>query len=161
MDYPQTRTENVKDTLWGIEVADPYRWLEEPKSEESQAWIAEQNALTFGWLGEIEERQLIRDRVETLWNYERFSSPSLSAGRYFYFRNDGLQNQSVLYVTNSLEEEGEVLLDPNAFSEDGTVSMAGWYPSDTGRYMAYGTSDGGSDWRELHVLDLELSLIHI
>ena len=155
LDYPESLKGDVVDVHHGVQVPDPYRWLEDPQSEESQAWITQQNTLTYGWLDEIQERQLIRDRVETLWNYERYSSPSYSAGRYYYFRNDGLQNQSVMYVTESLEEEGEVLLDPNSFSEDGTVSMAGWYPSDTGRYMAYGTSDGGSDWRKLHVLDLE------
>ncbi|MEC7240444.1 MAG: prolyl oligopeptidase family serine peptidase [Myxococcota bacterium] len=155
LDYPESRKGDVVDVHHGVQVPDPYRWLEEPQSEESQSWITQQNALTHGWLDEIEERARIRDRVETLWNYERYSSPSYSAGRYFYFRNDGLQNQSVLYVTDSLDEDGEVLLDPNSFSEDGTVSLAGWYPSDTGQYMAYGTSDGGSDWRKLHVLNLE------
>ena len=155
LQYPESPAGDVVDVYHGVTVPDPYRWLEDPKSEESQAWIGEQNALTFGWLGEIQERQAIRDRIEKLWNYERFSSPTWVADRYYYFRNDGLQNQSVLYVTEDLEDEGQVLLDPNTFSEDGTVSLGGWYPSESGKYMAYATSDGGSDWRTLHVMDLE------
>ena len=155
IDYPSSRSDEVVDEYHGTMVPDPYRWLENPDSEESRGWISAQNELTFGWLGEIEERETIRTRIEALWNYERFSSPSLQAGHYYYFRNDGLQNQSVLYVTDSLDSDGEVLLDPNTFSEDGTVSMAGWYPSEDGRYLAFGKSDGGSDWRSLHVLDTE------
>jgi len=155
MVYPDSPKGDVVDVHHGVNVPDPYRWLEDPDSPESRAWIEAQNGLTFGWLDQVEERAAIRNRVESLWNYERFSSPTLSAGRYFYFRNDGLQNQAVLYVSEYLDADGAVLLDPNTLSEDGTVSLAGWYPSEAGRYMAYGTSDGGSDWKSLHVLDLQ------
>jgi len=157
LEYPESPKGDVVDEHHGALVPDPYRWLEEssPENKVIHGWIEAQNTLTFGWLEDVAEKGAIRDRVEALWNYERFSSPTLSADRYYYFRNDGLQNQSVLYVTDSLEAEGEVLLDPNSFSEDGTVSLSGWYPSDQGQYMAYGTSDGGSDWKSLHILDLE------
>ena len=117
LEYPSSPQGDVVDIYHGTSVPDPYRWLEDPNSEESRVWIEAQNALTYAWLEEIPQRPVIRDRVEALWNYERYSSPTLLAGKYYYFRNDGLQNQSVLYVSETLEAEGEVVLDPNAFSE--------------------------------------------
>ena len=108
MDYPQTRTENVKDTLWGIEVADPYRWLEDDRSEETMAWVDEQSECTQGYLNSLDWRQPLRDRFETLFNYEKIGMPRKIGDRYFLSKNDGLQNQSVWYVRETLDGEDEL-----------------------------------------------------
>jgi len=153
--YPEAHTVDQVDVFHGVEVADPYRWLEDPDSSESRAWIEAENEITFDYLGGVPQRGAIEDRLTELWDYERFGTPFKEGGRYFYTRNDGLQNQSVLYVADSLSARPRVLLDPNTFSDDGTVSLAGYAVSDNGRYIAYGTSDGGSDWRTWQVRDIE------
>jgi len=153
--YPETRHSDQVDQYHGVEVPDPYRWLEDPDSEETQAWITAQNELTFGYLASIPARERIRQRLTELWDFERFGMPRKRGGRYFYTRNDGLQNQNVLYVADGLDAAPRILLDPNTWSEDGTRSLAGWQPSDDGRYLAYGVSDAGSDWREWKVYDVE------
>ncbi len=153
--YPAAHKVDQVDTFHGVAVADPYRWLEDPDTPESRAWIEAENEITFDYLGGVEQRDDIQERLTELWDYEKFGTPFKEGGRYFYTRNDGLQNQSVLYVADSLHARPRVLLDPNTFSDDGTISLAGYTVSDNGRYIAYGTSDGGSDWRTWQVKDIE------
>ncbi len=152
--YPETKKVDVVDDYHGTRVADPYRWLEDTNAPETQAWISAQNALTFGYLATIPEREAIRARLTELWNYPRHGTPYREGGKIFFFKNDGLQNQSVLYVQESLDGEARVLLDPNKLSEDGTVALSTTAVSPDGRYLAYGVSSGGSDWQEFHVRDI-------
>lgn len=151
---PETRRGDVVDVLHGVRVPDPYRWLEDSDAPEVRSWIAAQNGCTTEFLTQIAQRGAIRRRMTALWNYERFSTPSQRGGRYFWYRNDGLQDQDVLYVGETPAGEGRVLLDPNTLSEDGTVSLTGAWVSPDGKLMAYGLSDGGSDWRTFHLLDV-------
>ncbi|MFS8782640.1 prolyl oligopeptidase family serine peptidase [Synechococcus sp. R6-6] len=156
LNYPPSYPDpTVVDIYHGQPVPDPYRWLEDLDSEQTRAWIEAQNHLTFNYLQQIPARQRIRERLTQLWNYEKYSQPFKEGGRYFYFKNDGLQNQSVLYTQESLEGQARVLLDPNTFSEDGTVALAGIAISRDGRYLAYGLSRSGSDWQEWKVRDIE------
>ncbi len=151
LDYPETAHADTVDMLHGVEVPDPYRWLEEIDSEQTQAWIAEQNRLTFNYLSQIPARERIAERIAELWNYEKYDPPLKRGGRYFFTRNDGLQNQSILYWMESLESEPQVLLDPNLLSEDGTVALTSYAVSDDGKLLAYGLSTAGSDWQEWQV----------
>lgn len=153
--YPKTETVEQVDNYHGVEVKDPYRWLEDPDSPETKAWVEAQNEVTFGFLEEIPERQAIKKRLTELWDYEKYGIPIKKGERYFYFKNDGLQNQSVLYTLNHLEEEPRVLLDPNQFSEDGTIALSGVSISDNGQFVAYGISKSGSDWQEWKVRNVE------
>ena len=153
-DYPEAPRGEVVDNYHGTLVADPYRWLEDPDSPESRSWIEAENKLTHGWLGEVEARGDIHDRLEHLWNYERYGHPVKRGERWFYTHNDGLQDQSVLFSTSAIEEEGTVLIDPNTLSEDGTMALSGWSPSPDGDLLAYGLSDAGSDWRSWHILNV-------
>ena len=153
--YPETPQVEQTDNYHGVEVKDPYRWLEDPDSEETKAWVEAQNKVTFGFLENISERETIRERLTKLWDYEKYGIPIKKGERYFYFKNDGLQNQSVLYTLNQLEEEPQVLLDPNQFSEDGTVALSGVAISDNGQFLAYGISKSGSDWQEWQVRNVE------
>lgn len=153
--YPPTRKADQVDDYHGKKVADYYRWLEDPDSQETQAWVEAQNQITFDYLGKIEVRETIKERLTKLWNYEKYGSPFKEENRYFYFKNDGLQNQSVLYTLTSLDAEPTVLLDPNTLSEDGTVALSGLSISNDGKLMAYGLSTSGSDWNEWKVRDVE------
>ncbi|RIK77059.1 MAG: hypothetical protein DCC68_18095 [Planctomycetota bacterium] len=153
-EYPVTQKGDQTDDYHGTKVADPYRWLEEPDSDETKAWVEAQNKATFGYLESLPERETLRKRLTELWNYERYGIPRQRGGRYFYERNDGLQNQSVLYVADSLDAEPRVLLDPNTLSKDGTIALSATATSDDGKLMAYATSGGGSDWREWRVRDV-------
>jgi prolyl oligopeptidase len=153
--YPSTRKSDQVDNYHGTKVADPYRWLEDPDSEETKAWVEAQNQVTFGYLNEIPAREKIKQRLTQLWNYEKFGIPFKEGNRYFYFKNNGLQNQSVLYTQTSLDAEPRVLLDPNTLSEDGTIALSGLAISEDGNLMAYGLSTSGSDWKEWHVLNVE------
>ncbi len=153
-DYPVTAKTNQTDVYHGVTVADPYRWLEEENSPATKAWVKAQNQLTFAYLGSIPQREAIRQRLTKIWNYERYGVPYRQGGRYFYFRNDGLQNQSVLYTLSSLEDSPQLLLDPNTLSKDGTVALSGTAVSEDGNYLAYGVSSGGSDWQEWKVRDI-------
>ena len=143
--YPETRYSDHVDDYHGVEVADPYRWLEDPDSDETVAWVKAQNKVTFAHLEKLPHRQAFQKRLTELWNYERFGLPRKRASRYFFTRNDGLQNQSVLYVSEGLGGEPRQLLDPNTMSKDGTVAMAGWSPSEKGNLLAYGLASAGSD----------------
>jgi prolyl oligopeptidase len=155
LDYPKTARIDTVDTLHGIEVPDPYRWLEEIDSEQTQAWIADQNRLTFDYLSQIPARERIATRIGELWNYEKTDPPFKRGGRYFFTRKDGLQNQSVLYWIESLEDDPKVLLDPNLLSEDGTVALTDYAVSDDGKLLAYGLSTAGSDWQEWRVREVD------
>ena len=154
LQYPAARKSDVVDDYHGTRVADPYRWLEDPDSRESRAWIEAQNRLTAAYLAEIPARATIRERLTKLWNYPKYGAPFRKAGRYFFLKNDGLQNQSVLYKQASLEATPETLLDPNMLSEDGTVALSTLAVSDNGRLLAYGTAASGSDWEEFRVRDV-------
>lgn len=154
LSYPETSKVNVVDDYHGHLVKDPYRWLEDTESEATQKWIASQNGLTDQFLATIPERDQIRKRLEDLWNYERFGIPQKRGGSYFFSHNNGLQNQSVLYRSESLAADRVVVLDPNQLSGDGTVSLAGYVASKDGRYLAYGLADGGSDWRTWKIRDV-------
>lgn len=153
--YPVTKKINQTDNYHGTIVADPYRWLEENGSEETRQWIQAQNKLTFEFLNKLPERTRLKDRLTQLWNYERFGVPFKEGNRYFISRNDGLQNQNVLYTMDSLDDEPRVLLDPNTLSPDGTVALSGYAISRDGNRMAYGLSTAGSDWQEWHVKDVQ------
>ena len=153
--YPKTRTDDVIEELHGHRIADPYRWLEDPDSAETAAWITEQNALTDQWLSGVEQREWIRTRLTELWDHPRVSAPSRRGERWFQHRNTGLQNQDVLYRMSSAEgDNAEVLLDPNTLSEDGTVALVVAEPSHDGSLLAYSTSSAGSDWQTWRVLDV-------
>ena len=154
LQYPDARKSDVVDDYHGTRVADPYRWLEDPDSPESRAWIEAQNRLTEAYLAAIPARATIRDRLTKLWNYPKYGAPFRKAQRYFFFKNDGLQNQSVLYKQVSLTADPETLLDPNLLSQDGTVAISTLAVSDDGRLLAYGTSASGSDWEEFRVRDV-------
>lgn len=154
--YPQTAKTDVSDDYHGKVVADPYRWLEDDNSTETAAWVAAENEVTFDYLSQIPFRQAIEKRLTSLWNYEKIGAPQKVGDRYFYFRNDGLQNQSVLYVMNSLDDpEPKVFLDPNTIKEDGTAALASVSFSEDGKYMAYGVSQAGSDWVEIYTKEIE------
>jgi prolyl oligopeptidase len=154
-EYPESKKVDVVDNYHGTLVADPYRWLEDPNSEDTRAWVRAQNEVTFPYLKSLPGRDRIEARLTELWDYPRYGTPSKQGDRYFYSYNDGLQNHSVIYTLESLGDEPRLLLDPNSFSEDGTVSLAGMAISKNARYMMYGKSDGGSDWREFFVRDIE------
>lgn len=154
LSYPSSFKSDQTDLYHGVPVSDPYRWLEDPHSEETQAWIQAQNQVTFGFLNQLPIRDRLKQRLTQLWNYEKFGTPFKKADRYFYFKNDGLQNQSVLYTLPALEAEPRVLLDPNQLSPDGTVALSGLAISEDGQLMAYGLSTAGSDWQEWRVRDV-------
>ncbi len=152
--YPETRQTDQTDDYHGTTIADPYRWLEDDNSDETKAWVKAQNAVTFDYLKGIPGRAAIEKRLTVLWNFERYGLPRRRGERTFYTRNDGLQDQSVLYVDDVLDGEPRVLLDPNKLSKDGTVALASWSVSDDGKLMAYALSAGGSDWHTWHVMDV-------
>jgi prolyl oligopeptidase len=158
--YPESRRDAQVDDYHGTTVADPYRWLENPDSPETKAWVEAQNKLTFSYLAQIPQRDRLQQRLTQLWNYEKYSAPfkqgdqGEATQRYFYFKNDGLQNQNVLYTLKSLNDEPTVLLDPNTLSEDGTIALAGLSISEDSKLMAYGLAIAGSDWNEWHVRDI-------
>jgi prolyl oligopeptidase len=154
LSYPEARRCDQIDDYHGTEVADPYRWLEDPDSVETRDWIEAENKLTFGYLDSIPQRAAIRERLTKLWDFEKFTTPSVHGGRYFYSRNDGLQNQNVLYWAPSLDAVPQVLLDPNGLSQAGTVALSGTAFSDDGKLLAYGLASAGSDWQEWHVRDV-------
>jgi prolyl oligopeptidase len=154
LEYPKARKGDQVDTYHGVKVPDPYRWLEDDNSAETEAWVEAQNKVTFGYLDKIPYREALFKRIEQLNDYEKFSAPS-SKGPYFFFsRNAGLQNQSVLYIQKGLDGAPEVLIDPNTWSEDGTVLLSAFAPSKDAKYAAYGVSRSGSDWQEFKVMEL-------
>jgi prolyl oligopeptidase len=152
--YPTVSKSDQIDNYHGTVVADPYRALEDPDTEETKAWVEAQNQVTFSYLNEIPAREKIKQRLTKLWDYEKYGTPFKEGESYFYFKNDGLQNQSVLYTLPTLESEPRVLLDPNQLSEDGTVALSGIAISENGQLLAYGLSSSGSDWQEWKVRDI-------
>ncbi|MBL8809830.1 MAG: S9 family peptidase [Planctomycetaceae bacterium] len=155
--YPSTKTVEQVDDFHGTKVEDPYRWLEDDVRENKDvaAWVAAQNEVTFGYLKSIPQREVIQKRMTELWNYEKIGAPFKRGGRYYFSRNDGLQNQNVLFRQETLESEPVVLLDPNSWSKDGTVALSGTAFSDDGRYVAYGVQKAGSDWNTWKVMEIE------
>ena len=147
--YPETKRIDHTDDYHGTVVADPYSWLEDDvrTSDEVDDWVGRQNEVTFDYLASLPEREAIKERLTELWNYEKYSVPFKSRDHYFFFKNDGLQNQSVLYIQDALHGEARVLIDPNTWSADGTVALTGTALSDDGRYLAYGVAEAGSDWQ--------------
>ena len=154
IDYPPTEKVSQVDTYFGTEVPDPYRWLEDDRSAETAAWVEAQNEVTEAYLGQIPFRDAINERLTTLWNYEKYSAPVKEGDAYYFYKNDGLQNQSVLYRQANLADEPEVFLDPNTFSNDGTVSLGTTSFTEDGSMMAYSISESGSDWRKILVMDV-------
>lgn len=154
LDYPATKKVEQTDTYFGTPVRDPYRWLEDDNSAETKAWVEAQNKVTFGYLDKIPYRKALKTRLEQLVNYPRYSGAFQRAGYVFFYKNDGLQNQSVLYVQRGLNGKPDVLLDPNTFSSDGTVRLAGFFVSKNGKYAAYAISKSGSDWQEMRVMEI-------
>ncbi|WP_234047463.1 prolyl oligopeptidase family serine peptidase [Luteolibacter pohnpeiensis] len=154
LEYPEAKKDAVVDVYHGVEVADPYRWLEDDNSEETKAWVKAENAVTQKYLETLPQREEIRERLKKLWNYERVGIPREESGKWFFVKNSGLQDQGVLYVADSLDGEPRELLDPNQMSKDGTVSLSKTSPSHDGKLLAYATSGGGSDWLEIRVRDI-------
>ena len=152
--YPQARKVDQSDTFFGVTVADPYRWLENESADETAKWVEAENRVTFAWLDRIPYRDALKARLTKLQNYARYGAPSRKGEHYVFSKNDGLQNQSVLYIQKGLAGTPSVLLDPNTFAADGTSRLAGFALSKDGRYLAYGISTGGSDWTEFHVMEV-------
>lgn len=152
--YPPSRRSNTTDQLHGTTVPDPYRWLEELNSTETSAWIKAQNKISESYLKATPGRDSLEKHLTQLWNVERYGIPFREGGRYFFTKNDGLQNQSILYTSDSLETEPKVLLDPNSLSSDGTVALGSYEVSPNGRFLAYSTSKSGSDWIDWHIRDI-------
>jgi prolyl oligopeptidase len=155
LNYPVAKKLDQTDDYHGTKVADPYRWLEDANSAETKAWVEAENKVTQSYLAQIPQREAIRQRLTQLWNYERYSVPFKEGGRYFFSRNDGLQNQSVLYTMKSLTDTPRLLLDPNTLAADGTVALAGTAVSPDGKLLAYSTAASGSDWNEIRVRDVD------
>lgn len=154
MQYPPAPRDETVDEYHGTKIPDPFRPLEDVESDQTAAWVEAENEVTRAFLDDIPQREAIRKTLTKVWNYERYDLPMKRGENYFFTHNDGLQNQSVLYVTGDLAADARVLIDPNTLSEDGTVALADWQPSDDGRLLAYATADGGSDWRTWQVRDV-------
>ena len=153
--YPVTRKSDHIDEYHGTKVPDPYRWLEDPDSDETKAWVQAQNEVTFGYLEQLPSRKSFKERLTKLWNYERYGLPIKRKGRYFYSRNSGLENQNAVYVLESLAGQPRLLLDPNTLSKDGTIALANWVVSDDGKRFADALAHAGSDWNEWKILDVD------
>ncbi len=155
VEYPETRKDTtVKDDYFGNLISDPYRWLENDTTAETKAWVETENKLTFGYLGKIPFRDKIKSRLMEIWNYPKYSTPFKEGSYYFFYKNDGLQNQSVLYFHKELNDEPRVLIDPNKLSPDGTTSLSGFSVSKDGAFAGYSLSEGGSDWQTIYVMTL-------
>ena len=155
--YPATERGNVVETQFGVAVADPYRWLEDDVrvNPKVRSWVDTQSQFTKDYLAKLPGREAFKETLTSLYNYERFGTPKKAGSRYFYTRNDGLQNQSVLYVRDSLNGEGRVLIDPNGWSKDGATALAEWNASKDGKKLSYAVQDGGTDWRIIRVIDVD------
>ncbi|MBN2747436.1 MAG: S9 family peptidase [Bacteroidales bacterium] len=154
LEYPVAQKDSVSDNYFGTIVQDPYRWLEDDNSEQTAAWVDAENAVTNKYLDAIPFREDMRKRLETLWNYPKFGTPFKKGDFWYFYKNDGMQAQYVIYQMDSVGGEPRVFLDPNSFSEDGTVSLANLSFSEDGNYAAYSISRGGSDWNEVYVYDV-------
>lgn len=154
--YPETRRTDAAEQHFGQTITDPYRWLENDvrSDKEVASWVKTQNEVTNAHLGTLPGRDVFRNRLKQLYSYERFTIPIEKGGRYFYARNSGVQNQQILYVRNSVDGQGRVLIDPNSWAKDGATALAGWSASDDGTRLAYAVQDGGTDWLTIRVLDV-------
>jgi len=152
--YPNTKKVDTVDVYYGVEVPDPYRWLEDDRSKETEAWVKAQNKVTDKYLDHIQFRDELNERLTEVWNYPKYGVPFSKGGYIFFFKNDGLQDQSVLYIQDDLDAEPQVLLDPNTFSDDGTVALSQISVSNDGKYLGYSIARGGSDWNEIFVMDI-------
>lgn len=152
--YPVTQKVDTVDTYFGVKVADPYRWLENDTTKETSEWVKAQNKVTFDYLAKIPFREKIKERLTKIWDYPKYGTPFKKGNNYFFFKNEGMQNQSVLYIRDGLNGEPKVFLDPNKLSEDGTIALGGMSLSNDGKYMAYATSKGGSDWSDMYVMEV-------
>lgn len=152
--YPPTKKVDVSDNYFGTTIADPYRWLEDDNSEETKNWVQQQNAITSTYLSGIPYRDKVKSRLAVLWNYPKYGSPRKEGSYYYFSKNDGLQNQSILYRQAGLNAEPEVFLNPNQFSGDGTVALSGTTFSKTAKFLAYQIARSGSDWQEAVIMDL-------
>ncbi|SDG80400.1 prolyl oligopeptidase family serine peptidase [Winogradskyella thalassocola] len=161
IDYPESNKIDTIDTYFGEAVTDPYRWLEDDRSKETEAWVKAQNEVTFGYLDHIPYREELKERLTKLWNYEKISAPYVEGDYTYFSKNDGLQNQSVIYRYKTGEDPttAEVFLNPNTFKEDGTISLGGMSFSKNGKTLAYAISEGGSDWRKILVMNAETNEI--
>ncbi|MEZ0243789.1 MAG: S9 family peptidase, partial [Sphingomonas sp.] len=155
--YPQARRVDQVDVQFGVSVADPYRWLENDvrNDPEVRAWVDAENKVTDTYLETLPGRDHFNKRIKQLFDYERFGVPVRKGGHYFYQHNSGLQNQAVLFVRDSLDGPGRVLIDPNGWSKDGATALAEWLPSEDGKHLIYSVQDGGTDWRTLKVRDVK------
>ena len=153
--YPTAKKTDTVDVYFGHQVADPYRWLEDDNSPETEAWVEAENKITFDYLSKIPFRNKLEEHLKEIWNYPKYRVPFKKGNRYFLFKNDGIQNQDVLYMMNDLESEPELLLDPNTLSKDGTIALADVSVSKDGKYLAYSISSGGSDWNEIYVMEID------
>ena len=152
--YAETKKEKISDNYFGTTISDPYRWLENDRSPQTEAWVKEQNIATQKYIGEIKQREKIKSRLTELWDFNKQSTPYKKGNSFFCSKNNGLQNQSVFYIKTSLEDKGEILLDPNTLSNDGTISLSGTAISKDGKTLAYGVSKAGSDWVEIRFMDV-------
>jgi prolyl oligopeptidase len=157
LQYPETRRDAIVDNYFGTKVPVPYRWMEDQNSKEVESWVEAENKVTFEYLSRIPIREWINKRITKLWNYEKVSVPSRTAGELFFTKNSGLQNQSPVFSQKSLSGKATLIIDPNKLSPDGSVAFVGYEPSPDGKYLGYGLSQGGSDWREFHVRNLTTS----
>jgi prolyl oligopeptidase len=155
LSYPNTKKTDSVDNYFGTKVPDPYRWLEDDKSAETGEWVKAQNKVTFDYLATIPFRDKIKNRLTQIWNFEKRTSPFKKGKKYFFYKNDGIQNQSVLYVQEGLSGTPKMLLDPNALAADGTVSLGGLSISKDGKYLGYSINRAGSDWSEIYVMEIE------
>lgn len=155
MNYPATRKTDTVDTYFGTKIADPYRWLEDDKSAETGEWVKAQNKVTFDYLAKIPFRDKIKERLTKIWNYGKVTAPFKKGKRYFFYKNDGIQNQNVLFVQEGLSGTPKLLLDPNTLAADGTASLGGLAVSKDGKYLAYSINRAGSDWSEIYTMEIE------
>ena len=155
LQYPNTQKEaGVEDTYFTTTIADPYRWLEDDNSAETAAWVEAQNKITFDYLENISQEDKIKNRLTEIWDYEKVSAPFKRGGKYYYYKNEGLQDQSVFYSVEKMGGAEKIILDPNTFSEDGTIALSGIYFNGDGNLLGYAKSKGGSDWKEFYIHDL-------
>ena len=155
VEYPETRKGNVVDNYFGTDVPDPYRWLEDDQSDEVANWVTAQNEVTFNYLNQISFRNALKSRLSELWDYTTVSTPFMKAGKIFTYKREGLQDQGVLYIQNSFDDEARILIDPNTFSDDGTVALSSIGVSNDAKYIGYAVSEGGSDWNTIKIRNIK------
>jgi len=154
LSYPSARRADVIDDYFGTKVADPYRWMEDLNSPELKQWVDAENALAFGYLNTLPQRDALKARITELWNYPKVTPPQYEGGHWFYTRNTGLQRQSLVFMRETLNGPETVVLDPNSLSSDGSIALSAFVPAPDGRHFTYGQSQGGSDWSTYYIREL-------